>query len=352
MAMVMSHAGLSGLTGGGAHPIPGPRLLGVEGGVVMRVRSRALVAQPAAPPRRRLRACQLVEDRQGAVPGPARPGRVALVGQDHADAVEARASQGRRPRPRNARRLHSRQPATSSRRPWRRRTSPRSHRTSASPLRQPSSGIPPGSLPVGSWRHRTDPAAGQFRPGSTGSVAPHAGCRSPGTRPGSAPGGSWPPRTGIEPHRDRPSCRAGGPVRRSRPSGGPPPAPSCGCAASHPSGHEPQRNWPVGAVQPAGQSGAELAAHVGHGGLLEGAGLLEVELLELQAVQVAVLPAAHHGLRDHHRVDPSAAQVLLGQARSSTVRSARNTRSPACRCGQATGRDGTGRLGWLDGRST
>jgi hypothetical protein len=88
MVMVMSHAGLSGLTGGGAHPIPGPRLLRVEGGVVMRVRSRALVAQPAAPPRRRLRACQLVEDRQGAVPGPARPGRVALVGQDHADAVE------------------------------------------------------------------------------------------------------------------------------------------------------------------------------------------------------------------------------------------------------------------------
>jgi hypothetical protein len=48
---------------------------------------------------------------------------------------------------------------------------------------------------------------------------------------------------------------------------------------------------------------------LGHGGLLEGAGLLEVKLVELQADEVAVLPAADEGMSDHHQVDTYVAQV-------------------------------------------
>lgn len=48
---------------------------------------------------------------------------------------------------------------------------------------------------------------------------------------------------------------------------------------------------------------------LGHGGLLEGAGLLEVKLVELQADEVAVLPAADEGVSDHHQVDTYVAQV-------------------------------------------
>jgi hypothetical protein len=60
---------------------------------------------------------------------------------------------------------------------------------------------------------------------------------------------------------------------------------------------------PVGAVEPAGQSGAELATHIVHGGLLDGAGLVEVELVELQAAEVAIPPAADDCLGDHRWVD-------------------------------------------------
>jgi len=42
---------------------------------------------------------------------------------------------------------------------------------------------------------------------------------------------------------------------------------------------------------------------------LEGAGLLEVKLVELQADEVAVLPAADEVGSDHHQVDTYVAQV-------------------------------------------
>jgi hypothetical protein len=90
---------------------------------------------------------------------------------------------------------------------------------------------------------------------------------------------------------------------------------------------------PVGASQPGGQAAAELAADVGHRRPGERAGLLEAEIVKLEPGDLAVLPAADDRLGDLLGSTATFAQVSRGQARSSHVRSATNTSSPASRSG-------------------
>jgi hypothetical protein len=89
----------------------------------------------------------------------------------------------------------------------------------------------------------------------------------------------------------------------------------------------------VGTSDPGGQTAAELPADIGHRRPGKGAGLLEAEVVELQPGDLAVLPTADDRLGDLLGVDADLGQVSVGQARSSPVRSATNTSSPASRSG-------------------
>ena len=90
---------------------------------------------------------------------------------------------------------------------------------------------------------------------------------------------------------------------------------------------------PVDATQPGGQAAAELAADMGHRRPDERAGLLKAEIVDLEPGDLAVLPAADNRLGDLVRVDTDLGPGVLGQARSSQVRSATNSSYPASRSG-------------------
>src|SRR5215211_4043849 len=89
----------------------------------------------------------------------------------------------------------------------------------------------------------------------------------------------------------------------------------------------------VGATEPGGQAAAELAADIGHRWPGERAGLLKAQVVDLQPGDLAVTPAADDRLGDLLRVDADRRPSVLGQARSSTVRSATNTSLPGSRSG-------------------
>jgi hypothetical protein len=88
-----------------------------------------------------------------------------------------------------------------------------------------------------------------------------------------------------------------------------------------------------GTSKPGGQAAAELAADVGHRRPGERLGLLEAEVIDLQPGCLAVPPAADDRLGDLVGVDADLGPGVLGQARSSQVRSATNTSSPGSRSG-------------------
>jgi hypothetical protein len=90
---------------------------------------------------------------------------------------------------------------------------------------------------------------------------------------------------------------------------------------------------PVGASKPRGQPATQLAADVGHRRSGKGAGLLKAEIVNLQAADLAIPPAADDRLGDLVGVDADLGPGVVGQARSSQVRSATNTSSPGCRSG-------------------
>jgi hypothetical protein len=77
-----------------------------------------------------------------------------------------------------------------------------------------------------------------------------------------------------------------------------------------------------------GRADRRPGAPVGHRRPLQGQGLLDGQPAQPQAQQVAALPAGHHRAGGRLGSIPTLAQVSVGQARSSTVRSARNTSSP------------------------
>jgi hypothetical protein len=85
------------------------------------------------------------------------------------------------------------------------------------------------------------------------------------------------------------------------------------------------------ATKPGSQPAAELAADIGHRRPGERAGLLKVEVVDLEPADLAVLPAADDRQGDLVRIHAELAQVSWSQARSSPVRSATNTNSPASR---------------------
>ena len=69
---------------------------------------------------------------------------------------------------------------------------------------------------------------------------------------------------------------------------------------------------PVDAREPGGQATAELAADRGHGRPDKRAGLLKVEVVDLEPGRLAVLPAANDGLGDLVRVDADLRPAVLG----------------------------------------
>jgi hypothetical protein len=90
---------------------------------------------------------------------------------------------------------------------------------------------------------------------------------------------------------------------------------------------------PMDAGEPGGQAAAELAADRGHRRPGERASLLQAKVVNLEPGDLAVLPAADDRLGDLDGVDAKLGPGVLGQARSSLVRSATNTSSPASRSG-------------------
>jgi hypothetical protein len=86
---------------------------------------------------------------------------------------------------------------------------------------------------------------------------------------------------------------------------------------------------PVDAGEPGGQPAAELAADIGHRRPGERAGLLEAEVVRLQPSDLTGLPAADDAWAMWSGSTPILAQESVGEARSSPVRSATNTSSPA-----------------------
>jgi hypothetical protein len=111
-----------------------------------------------------------------------------------------------------------------------------------------------------------------------------------------------------------------------------------------------------------GQPGAELLAHVVHRGSGEGAGLLGAHPGQFQTLDLAGTPAVHHRQQGGLGLMPTTVQVCGGQARNSTDRSARNTRSRGARSGWPVSRSysswpsgwgphcGAGRRGRLSAR--
>ena len=79
---------------------------------------------------------------------------------------------------------------------------------------------------------------------------------------------------------------------------------------------------PVDATQPGGQAAAELAADRGHRRPGQRAGLLEAEVVNLEPGDLPGPPAANDRLGDLFGVGAELGPGVLGQARSSPVRSA------------------------------
>jgi hypothetical protein len=69
---------------------------------------------------------------------------------------------------------------------------------------------------------------------------------------------------------------------------------------------------PVDASEPGGQAAAELAADIGHRGPGERAGLLKVEVVDLEPADLAFLPAADDRLYDLGRVDAEFGPGVVG----------------------------------------
>jgi hypothetical protein len=90
---------------------------------------------------------------------------------------------------------------------------------------------------------------------------------------------------------------------------------------------------PMDASKPGGQAAAELAADNGHRRPGERAGLLEAQVGDLQPADLTIPPAADDRLGDLTGVDAELGPGVVGQARSSTVRSATNTSSAGSRSG-------------------